>query len=405
MNSPTPRQVLRRYLLTATSARAAIESAGPAVLVVAIVVMGNAGDGAFIAASLTAAAAVGGPIVGALLDRTGHPKRGFAISMLITAAGLALLATTLGHIPLWTAMALAAITGLGYPAVTGAWTAQLAHLLPERVLPRAYAADAGTYSMAAIVGPPLATSLVAWSTAAPLVLPALLLVFATALLRKVPLRASQRTTPTLLHADLSSGFGVILGRPALRRVTIISVVAFGGEAALFITAPLFAERLTGSLAFTGVILAARAVGGLISALVLIRRPIRHPDRVVIWGFFALACTLIAMAIFATTITIVLGAFLSGIIHGAALAAMFHIRNRESNDRVRAQVFTTSASLRMTAFAIATAGLGVLLPLGPSIVLAVGGAIIAIALIAGVWAGPHVPRHRRTLRRPARAARR
>lgn len=403
VNSPTPKQVVRQYLLTATSARAAIESAGPAVLVVAIVVLGSASDGAFVAASLTAAAAIGGPIVGAMLDRSAHPKRGFALAMLITAAGLAALAIVLGRLPLWLVMVVAAISGLGYPAVTGAWTAQLTHLLPARLLPRAYAADAGTYSVASIIGPPLATSLVAWSTVAPLALPVILLLFATVLLRRVPLRAAPHARSHSLLADLRQGFATIIMRPALRRMTIISVIAFGGEAALFITAPLFAQSLTGSLAFTGVILGARAVGGLTSAMVLIRRPIRHPDRVIIMGFFVLALTLMLMAVFATIAVIVIGAFLTGIIHGAALAAMFHIRNRESSDRVRAQVFTTSASLRMSAFAAATAALGLLLPLGPAPVLFIGGVVVGVAVLIGIRAGPHVPQHRRTLRRPVSRA--
>ena len=399
VNSPTPKQVVRQYLLTATSARAAIESAGPAVLVVAIVVLGSASDGAFVAASLTAAAAIGGPIVGAMLDRSGHPKRGFALAMLITAVGLATLAVVLGRLPLWLVMVVAGISGLGYPAVTGAWTAQLTHLLPARLLPRAYAADAGTYSVASIIGPPLATSLVAWSTVAPLALPVILLLFATVLLRRVPLRAAPNARAHSLMADLRQGFLTIAIRPALRRATIISAVAFAGEAALFVTAPLFAKNLTGSIAFTGVIFGARAAGGLIAALFLVKRPIEHPDRVMMVGFFAIACTFLLMAVFTSTIVIVLGAFLTGMLHAAALAAMFHIRNRESTDRVRAQVFTTSASLRMSAFAAATAALGLLLPLGPSPVLFIGGVVVGVAVLIGIWAGPRVPRHRRTLRRP------
>jgi predicted MFS family arabinose efflux permease len=399
VNSPTPERVLRRYLITATTARAAIESAGPAVLVVAIVVLGSASDGAFIAASFTAAAAVGGPVIGALLDRTATPRRGFAIALLVTAVGLAAIGVALGRLPFWVVLGLAAVTGLGYPAVTGAWTAQLSSLVPPNLLSRAYAADAGTYSVAAIVGPPLATSLIALGTAAPIALPVVMLIVATAALQRVPLRKIAPIRQHSLLSDLRHGFATIAKRAALRRTTLISVIAFGGEAALFVTAPLLAKNLTGSLAFTGVILGARAVGGILMAAILIRHPIRNPDRVLIGGFLLVGIIIITMGLFTTLPVIIVGAGLTGTLHAAALAAMFHVRNRESDDRVRAQVFTTSASLRMSAFAAATAGFGTLLFLGPSVVLLLGGAVILIAVVIGIGAGPRVPQHRRTLRRP------
>ena len=65
-----PITALPAYLATATLARSATESAGPALLVVTIATIGNATTGSYIVSSLTASAAVGGPVIGALLDRT-----------------------------------------------------------------------------------------------------------------------------------------------------------------------------------------------------------------------------------------------------------------------------------------------------------------------------------------------
>ena len=58
-------------------------------------------------------------------------------------------------------MAMAVFAGLGYPALTGAWSAQLPKMIPVDRLKHAYASDAATYSVAAVVAPPLATALVA----------------------------------------------------------------------------------------------------------------------------------------------------------------------------------------------------------------------------------------------------
>lgn len=399
VNLPTPKQLLRRYLLTATLARAGLESAGPAVLVVSIAVLGSASQGAYIAASLTAAAAIGGPFVGALLDRTQHPRRGFTILMMFTAVGLTALGLALGKAPLWLVMSFAVIAGIGYPAVTGAWTAQLGRIVPHQMLARAYAADAGTYSLAAIIGPPLAASLVVWSTSAPIAIPVIAVMVAIVLLRFVPLQPAAKIQQHSLLADLRFGFATIAKRAALRRTTIMSVVGFAGEAALFVSAPILAQATTGSLAFTGVILGARAAGGIVIAGFLIRRPINHPDRALAWGVLTIAVTFTLMAIMITPVVIVLGAFVTGLAHSFLLAAMFQVRNRESSDRVRSQVFTTSASLRMTAFAAATAIFGSLITFGPGAVLLIGAAVNVAALLIGIIAGPHVPHHRRTLRRP------
>jgi len=396
---PTPNQLLRRYLITATAARTAVESAGPAILVVAIATIGNPSDGAYIAAGLTAAAAIGGPVVGAMLDRSRHPRAGFTLAMVVMIVGLIALLIALGRTPMWVAIILAGFAGLAYPALTGAWTAQLARLMPPTLLHRAYSADAGTYSLAAIIGPPIAAGVVAWNVSAPIAIPIIVLIFAIITLRRVPLTPALRTQQHKLMSDLRYGFRTLWHKAALRRTTIITVIGFGGEAALFITAPVIAQLLTGSLAFTGVILAARAVGGLLSAAFLVRHPVHHPDRVVVWGGISVAITYFIMGFFITLPVILIGAFIAGVAQGYLLSAMFQVRNRESDDRVRAQIFTTSASLRMTAFAAATAGLGALLILGPSVVLIAGALLNVVAVLLGVLLGPHIPHHRRTLRRP------
>jgi hypothetical protein len=67
--------------------------------------------------------------------------------------------------------------------------------------------------------------------------------------------------------------------------------------------------------------------------------------------------------------------------------------------VQAQVFTTSASLRMTAFALATALSGWLLHWGVGVVIAGGVLMHVVSLVIGIATGPPLPPRRHWLRRP------
>ncbi|WP_445401735.1 hypothetical protein ACSMX9_09990 [Streptomyces sp. LE64] len=50
-------------------------------------------------------------------------------------------------------------------------------------------------------------------------------------------------------------------------------------------------------------------------------------------------------------------FLAGFGEGPQLAALFAIRHREAPERLRSQVFTTGASLKVTGFALGAAAAG------------------------------------------------
>jgi MFS family permease len=393
---------LPRYLVTATLARSATESAGPALLLVAIATLGSAQMGSYLVASLTASAAIAGPIVGVLLDRTASPRAGFAVAMTTMALGLAAIALAITRAPLGIVMVLALVAGLGYPAITGAWSAQLPRLVPREHLTKAYSSDAATYSVAAVVAPPVAAALVAVSTTAPLWLPVLLLVASLGLLRIVPLHADQHSRPTTsLLSNLKEGASTIVRGASLRRTTVITVVGFGGQAAIFVAAPLLAQELTGSLQFTGVILGSFALGGVLSALWFANRPVQRPDRAIIVSMLLSGALLILVGIAPTTWFLLAAAFLMGATEPPLVAGMFLVRQREAPTRVQSQVFTTSASLRLTAFAIATAICGTLIPLGVWSVIAFGVLLHFVSVLIGVWLGPPLPPRDHWFHRTAR----
>lgn len=76
-----------------------------------------------------------------------------------------------------------------------------------------------------------------------------------------------------------------------------------------------------------------------------------------------------------------------------LSAMYLVRNRESSARVRAQVFSTAASLRTAAFGLAAALFGTLLVYGTTVVLLAGVAMHALSLVIGLAIGPPLAWHR------------
>lgn len=394
------RRPLAAYLVTATVARSATESAGPALLLSTIALVGSAATGSYLVACLTASAALCGPVVGALLDRSARPRTAFALALGALGVGLAGLALAIGRVPLAVLVALALVAGLGYPAITGAWSAQIPRLVAAEMRSSAYAKDAATYSVAAVVAPPVAAALIALSARAPLWLPVVLVGVALASLRAVRLRPNPSTNRRPITDDLRAGFAVMVRNRALRRTVVITTVGFAGTAAIFVAAPLISQRITGGLEFTGVILGVFAAGGVITALVITRRPVRRPDRAVIAGTAASAVFLAVAGLAGQPWAVLAAAFLMGASEPPVVSSMFQVRARESPHEIQAQVFTTSASLRMTAFAMATAACGALVSLGIGAIVIFGVLLHLVSLVVGIGSGPAVPRRGEWLRRRA-----
>jgi MFS family permease len=393
------RSPLAAYLTLATLARSATESTGPATLIVAISTIASASSGSYVIASLTGAAAVGGPLLGAVIDRSPHPRRVFAGAITLLAIGLLAIDILLGHLPLVVIMIIALIAGFGYPALTGAWTAQLPRIVEPARLRHALSFDASTYSIAAVAAPPIASALVVINGRAPLWLPIALLLLSLCLLPMVTLRAAPRTgaSRSLTH-DLKEGSSALVRIPALRRTTIITVVGFAGTAPFFIAAPVIAQQLTGELGVTGVILGVFAGGGVLTALWCTRFPVKRPDRAIITLTILSALLLLAIGLSTTLPLVLVFSFAMGAAESPLLSSMFQVRNRESPAHVQSQVFTTSASLRMTSFALASALSGWLLHFGYEFAIALGVVLHAVAVVIGVVMGPRLPHRRHWVRR-------
>lgn len=399
------RRGLAAYLATATLARMTSEATGPALLLVTIAILGSASTGSYLVAALTASAAVAGPVIGVAFDRTRWPVRAFAISMITVGVGVAMLAFAVGRIPVPLLVVLAVVAGIGMPALTGAWTAQLPGIVPSHQLSRAYGADAGTYSVAAVLGPPIASALIVVSSVAPLWMPVATIVVAITALRWVPLRPRhelggvehepQESRGAALLADLRRGFGAMLTMPRLRRVIVTTTIINAGLASLIVAAPIIAQERTGELGYTGIILGTLAAGDVIAAAIVVRWPIKHPDRTIMVTILISAIALAGVGLAPNMVVVLGGVFVMGTMEAPLITAMFYVRNSEAPPSVVTQVFTTGSSLRMTATAIGTAISGLVLHAGVGWVIAFGVAVHLLAIALGLLAGPAVIRREST----------
>ncbi|MGH3149524.1 MAG: MFS transporter, partial [Streptosporangiaceae bacterium] len=150
-----------RYLGGAAAARAGDEMSGPALLLFGLAATARPAAGSELLASVTIAAAAGGPLFGALLDRSRRPARMLAATLAAYVLGLAAIQAALGHVPMPLVVLVALACGLFNPAVAGGWSSQLPRLVPAPDLSRGSALDAMTYSVASLAGPALAALIAA----------------------------------------------------------------------------------------------------------------------------------------------------------------------------------------------------------------------------------------------------
>ncbi|MEU4514491.1 MFS transporter [Nonomuraea wenchangensis] len=274
-------------------------------------------------------------------------------------------------------------------------------------LGRANALDAMTYNVAGLVGPALA-GVIAGGPAAVLVCVALL-VAALPAAWALPAAAVAKTAGKTaggaadkaadsaaggaaggvrrgVGEELRAGFGAILGNPALLRATAGSMVSCAGTAMLVVSAPVLGERLTGSTGPGALLLAVTAACGLAAnALVARARGPRRWDALLVRGTavagvgMALAAAAAASGASGAYWVAVVAAGVVGLGEGPQLTALFSVRHREAPARLRAQVFTTGASLKITSFAIGSAVAGPLAAYSVAAALLAGAAAQAVAV--------------------------
>jgi MFS family permease len=354
------RYAMWSFLAGAAAARAGDDMSGPALLLAGFAIGGSATEASSLLAGITVSAAVGGPVLGALLDRSAKPGRLLAWALALYAAGLMVILLSLGRLPIELTVLIAVFTGLLGPALSGGWTAQLPRVVPHDGMPRANALDAMTFSLASLVGPALAAALAKLLGApAAVVASAALIAFALPAAWTLPARHGPKRVrpPTSVADDLAAGFRCITRTRPLARATLTSVISCTGLGMLITCTPLLGERAFASAADGTMLLSCTAVSALAANAVLARRP--HaiaPDTVIRSSTLLLAAALL-MAATGHPALVIAAALTAGLGEGPQLVALFAVRHREAPERLRGQVFTTGASLKITGFALGAAAAG------------------------------------------------
>lgn len=354
---------------------------GPALMLAGFALAGSAVEASSLLAGITISAAVGGPVLGVLLDRAGRPGRLLAGALVLYAAGLGMILVGLGRLPFAVTILIALVTGLLGPALSGGWTAQLPRVVPGDHLPRANALDAMTFSVASLAGPALAGG-VAEALGAPsaVVVSVVLIALALPAAWMLPARPGRargaRTTSVI--SDLAAGMRIIVGRPSLARATLTSVVSCVAQGMLTACIPLLGERVLGGAGRGTVLLSCTAVSALVANAVLARFPRAVAPDTIIWASALVQAAALALATAGSPVVLIVAVLIAGVGEGPQLAALFAIRHREAPEHLRGQIFTTGASLKITGFALgaAVAGPVATWSLPGALVLAASAAVLA-----------------------------
>ncbi|MCK1796631.1 MFS transporter [Streptomyces sp. XM4193] len=405
---------LRGCLATALLARSADEGVAVAVVLLALHRTGGAAEGAFVLTAWMAPHVVAAPLAGALLARARRVRRWYVAALGGFAAAIAVLAACLGQVPAPLTLAVAALGGACGPVVSGGLSSLLADLVPPERLGRAYGLDAAVYNAASVGGPAAATVVAVTSS------PAYALVAlagSAALAALLALRLPARRPPLVPHptaqptgsrtttggratdgedgpdsgrgtdgedgpdsvratdsrratdseagqrvpsfrADLVAGLLAVLRIPQLRAITTSTTLAFVGLGGLGTTAVLLAES-RGSPGAGGLLVTAFAVGALLGSLACARWWPRAPaPALASWSLLGLGLALAAASFTSHWAQCVALFAAAGTAEGPLLGATLRIRADHSPARLRAQVFTTAAGLKISAAAAGAALVGV-----------------------------------------------
>ncbi|MET9384710.1 MFS transporter [Streptomyces sp. NPDC002928] len=375
------RYSLHFYLAGAVAARAGDEVSGPALMLAGFALAGSTADASALLAGITISAAVGGPVLGALLDRAGRPGRLLAGALVMYAVGLGMILVGLGRLPFAVTILIAVLTGLLGPALSGGWTAQLPRVVLGDHLPRANALDAMTFSVASLAGPALAGVVAeALGASTAVVVAALLIALALPAAWMLPVRPGRaggaRTTSVI--SDLAAGMRVIVGRPSLARATLTSVVSCVAQGVLTACIPLLGERVLGGAGRGAMLLSCAAISALVANAVLARFPRSVAPDTIIWASALVQAAALALVTWGQPVVLIVAVLIAGIGEGPQLAALFAIRHREAPEHLRGQIFTTGASLKISGFALGAAvgGPVVTWSLPGALALAVSVAVVA-----------------------------
>ncbi|MFJ8362009.1 MFS transporter [Streptomyces sp. NPDC093984] len=379
------------YLTGAVTARTGDEMSGPALTLAGFAVAGSAAEASTLLAGVTIAAAVGGPVLGVLLDRAARPGRLLAAALTLHATGLMVILAGIGRLPLSVCGLIAVLTGLPGPALSGGWTAQLPRVVPRDNLLGVNALDAMTFGLAGLLGPALAGGAAqVFGAPASVAVSAVLIGLAVPVAWRLPVsvRPSKGSEAASVVRALLAGVRFVVRAPRLARATLTSAVACVGQGMLTVCLPLLGSRVFGGAGQGTMLLSCAAVSALTANAALARFPRSLAPDTVLWAGALVQAAALLLAATGRPAALLAAVLLAGIGEGPALTALFAVRHQETPEHLRGQVFTLGASLKLTGFALgaALAGSAVTWSLPGTLALAAGVEILAAPAFWAVTAG-------------------
>jgi hypothetical protein len=354
-------------LAAATPLRLSLGGATVAIPILAVEELGDVALGGLLVAASLGPAVLAAPLVGAMLDRTRHPRRLVASAGAVAALGLAI-GALLGILPTpLVALGLIAAGSAG-PFFMGGLSSFVTEEIPDER--RAYALDALSYNLGSVAGPAMVATATAFGSGrhamAFMALAALIGVLGTFATRLQPRPVPSGSMLSTMGAGLRH---IALHRP-LMIVTASGTLSQLGGGALSIAAVVVALERVGDADDGALIVSAFAIGGLLGALATAARPGRlRPELSMGIGFTVIGLLIVAASVDLGLVWTVALIGVAGLFTASSAAAMLLLRKQQSPPSVRGQVFTVGAGLRATAAAVGAALAGAAAGLGGSVLIA------------------------------------
>lgn len=325
-----------------------------------------------------------GPLLARRLDLARDYRRLLGVAYGLMAVVLAASTLTLGVLPSPVVGVLVVLAGFGGPLLTGGLSSRLADLVPADDLAqrRAQGLDATVYGVAGTAGPAVVAALSGWASAEI----ALFTLCGLAVLSAVLVQTLPGAAPRDLAVvpRVRDVLPLVLVDPPLRRVNYLTMATAAAQAGLAVIAVQLAGPYAVPASTTAVLISVVGAGNLLVSLLLSARPLSgDPDRLttrqvavvgVCFGLCALAPSFwLGVAAFA----------LMGAATAPFVTATFAARTRYAPPAARGQVFVTLAALKITAASGGTALAGLLIGLGPTLLLTLSGAVVLLAALGSI----------------------
>ncbi len=338
-----------------------------------------------VVAAATLPAAVTGPFLGAWLDVTASRRRLLVLDRVMTAAGLGLMLVLAGHASNWLLPLAALVYGATTPLSSGAFSAVLPEVAGPELIGIANAFEAASVNAAFIVGPALAGLIAALAgpvaavevqIVTGLVLAALIVGDETFELRP----HHDGPAPESVRQAVSEGLRAIWRIVPLRWNTVIDCLYVLAWGMLYVGFPAYAVSVGAGAHAAGYMWAAVSAGSLLGGFALRRRGGGPSPRLLLGGSLLTMAASVGLWLLAGDLLAALALiFMTGVCDGPGLVELISIRQRLAPPRLRAQIFTSAASLHFAFIAAGTAGAGIFQQaFGTDATLAVFAAVLALA---------------------------